>query len=131
MVIAVASNLILMGTGADYVRVVVGVLSVTGLGVVFGFLVGGLADNQISGIAVLKVLILVFTGIPLASLFVPEAYQWVFYPFPNYWGFQILRNVFTGEGALGFWGSCLVTLLFNAAVMVVLTPALRRRLKFR
>jgi len=131
VVVAVASSLILMGAGADYIKIVAGVSCAMVLSIVFGFLVGGLADDQIAGIAVLKVVMLPFIGIPIASLCVGARYQWVFYPFPNYWGFQIFRDIFTGESVLEFWGSCVVTLLFGGAVIAGLAPTLRRRLRLR
>lgn len=131
VVVAVATSLMLVGTAADYVRIVVGVLCAMVLSIVFGFLVGGLADDQIAGIAVLKVVMLPFIGIPIASLFVGARHQWVFYPFPNYWGFEIFRDIFAGESTLGFWGSCAATVLFGGAIVAGLAPALLRRLRLR
>lgn len=130
-ILGVISSVIVFGAGVDYAGLIAGVLFSVGLSLLFGFLVGGLADNQLAGIAVLKVAMLVFTAIPLGSLFVPAASQWPFYPFPNYWALQVFQNVFAGTGTLGYWPSCLATFALSAAALLALAPVLAKRLNLR
>ncbi len=130
-ILGVISSVILLGTGVDYAGLIAGVLFSVVLSLLFGFVVGGLAENQLAGIAVLKVVMLVFMAVPLGSLFVPAAIQWPFYPFPNYWAFQVFQNVFTKTGALEYWPSCLATFALSAAALLSLAPVLGRRLKLR
>lgn len=130
-ILGVISSVIVLGAGVDYAGLIAGVLFSVGLSLLFGFLVGGLAENQLAGIAVLKVTMLVFTAIPLGSLFAPAELQWPFYPFPNYWALQIFQNVFTKTGTLGYWPSCLATFALSAAALLALAPVLGKRLKLR
>ncbi|MCG2791884.1 MAG: hypothetical protein L6305_09110, partial [Actinomycetia bacterium] len=50
------ASLIIMGTGISYTLLFIGAVFSSCLAVVVGLLIGGLANNQISGIAIMKVL---------------------------------------------------------------------------
>jgi len=131
LIIGILSSLTFIGRQADYAKLAVGILCSGGLGLIIGFVIGGLAQDQISGIAIVKVFMIFMTGIPIASLFVPAAYRLVFYPFPNYWSFLVFQNIFTGSQAVGFWTSCLYTAAVSAVFLVLLLPVLRRRWNLR
>ena len=132
LVLSVASAIIILGPGLDYGLLLVGIIVSTGLGIILGLTVGGLTDTQISAIAAIKIVMIAMTGIPLASLAVPSAWRWLLYPFPNYWVFQVFQNVFTGSVyGLGFWRSCLYTLLTSLALLLVVVPVIGRRLRLR
>jgi hypothetical protein len=109
--LSIIASLVLMGTSISYALLIIGTVFSSCLAVVVGLLIGRLANNQISGIAIMKVLNLVIFLIPIAAIFVHDPYQYFFYPFPNYWMFRILKNIFIDAGGTGdFWLSCGVTL---------------------
>lgn len=132
MVLSIASSIILIGFNADYTRIIIGILLSVLFSIIVGLVMGGLSNDQMSAIAIMKVSMLFIVWIPLGSLFVPKAYQWVFYIFPHYWVFQIFQNVYTGSSlALGYWESCLATVLTSIVFMIILWPVLRKKLKLR
>lgn len=131
LVVGLLSSLVLVGLQADYAKVAVGILCSSGLGVVLGISIGGLAQDQITGIAIVKIVMLAMTGIPIASLFVPAAYQMIFYPFPNYWSFQVFQNIYTGPQAVGYRVSCLAAAAVSVIFLILLLPGFRRRWKLR
>jgi len=132
IILAILSSLILVGTAISYWAVLIAIISTMGIAIILGYLIGGLADNMISAIAVIKVLMVFFLGIPIGSLFVPEKFQWFFYPFPHYWGFQAYRSIFNdGQQAIGFAQACIIALVTSSIIILFLTPLMRKRLKLR
>lgn len=125
-------SLILMWIGISYTLLFIGAVFSSCLAVVVRLLIGGLANNQISGIAIMKVLNLVIFIIPIAAIFVHDPYQYFFYPFPNYWMFRILKNIFIDAGGIGdFWMSCGITLASSVIILIILLPFLKRKLQVK
>ncbi|MFO7928878.1 MAG: ABC transporter permease [Candidatus Humimicrobiaceae bacterium] len=132
LLLSVASSVILLGVSINFWKLIVGVIFSSSLGILLGITVGGIADNQIKGIAVVKVLSLPFTLLPAASIFIPEKYKIFLYPFPNYWMFRIFKNVFIDIDNMGdFWISNIITISITVALMLVVLIALRNKLKFK
>ena len=131
IVISLLSTLILIGTGVDYLKVTLGAIFCSGIGILLGVLIGGVSDNQIKGIAIMKILIFPYTFIPVASIFVPERWQAFLYIFPNYWMFRILRNVFVDMNNPDFWFSSIITLAITAVLTVLFILTFRKRLKLK
>ena len=131
IVISLLSTLILIGTGVDYLKVTLGAIFCSGIGILLGVLIGGVSDNQIKGIAIMKILIFPYTFIPVASIFVPERWQAFLYIFPNYWMFRILRNVFVDMNNPDFWFSGIITLAITAVLTVLFILTFRKRLKLK
>ncbi len=127
-----ATTAIMLGIQQDWLRVLIGSVASIGLGILLGLTMGGLTDSQVSAIAAVKLLMIFMTGIPLGSLFAPVRYTFLFYPFPNYWVFQIFQNVFlqTSYG-LGYWRSCLFAVLTTTVFMLILLPVLRKKIRLR
>jgi ABC-2 type transport system permease protein len=132
LIITLISSLILMGTDISFWKLILGVIFSSGMGILLGLIVGGIADNQIKGVALIKFIALPFTLIPVASIFVPERFLAFFYPFPNYWIFRIFENVFINAGDPGdYWLSCILTSSITIVLVLVMVFALRKRLRFR
>jgi len=130
--ISVISSIILLGFSLDYARLVIGIIFSSGLGIMLGFLIGGIADNQIKGIALVKIIALPFTIIPIASIFIPGRFKYFLYPFPNYWMFRIFTNVFIDKGDnLDFWLSNIITIAITAMLLLIMMFSFRKRLRFR
>jgi len=130
--LGVISSLILVGTSVNYMEVVVSIIATIGVGIALAFILGALADNLISAIAVVKFEVLVFMGVPMASLFTPDKFHWLYYIFPNYWAFQSYLNIFNGNNQpVGFRASTLIAFGFSIFLIIVLTPMLKHRLKLR
>lgn len=132
MVLSVLSSLILMGFNTDYGKIYMGVLVSVSFSIIMGLIMGGLANDQMTAIAIMKIAMLLAVWIPLSSLFVPKAYQWLFYIFPHYWVFQIFQNIYTGSSpAGGYFESCSATIVTSILFLMVLLPLMRKKLKMR
>lgn len=100
--------------------------------VIVGILIGGLASNQINGMAIMKVILLVIFIIPIAAIFIYDRYQSFLYPFPNYWMFRIFKNIFIDTGSKGdFWMSCGITLGSSIIILAALFPFLKRKIQLK
>jgi len=132
IILAVISSLIFAGTSVSYPDILLSIICSTGIGLLLGFLIGGFADNLISAIAVVKVLMLFFVTVPIASLFVPRGLQWVFYLFPHYWAFTAYRNIFGASGlTAGLALSNIMALVTSVVILAALIPTLKKRLNLR
>jgi hypothetical protein len=73
-----------------------------------------------------------YLTIPLASIFVPLRWQWVFFPFPNYWMFLSFRSLLIDTPqTLGFAPSAFITVTSGLVMVLLLAPRLRKKLHFR
>lgn len=125
--LAFACSFVLVGpAGVSYLRLLIAVLSILGLAVVYGFLIGLVAQNQLAAIAAMKSGNLVMVGIPLVAQFLSNKYKWLLYPFPNYWGFESLRRVFVDTG-LSRASANALALITTFALLLVLAPRIRKR----
>ncbi|ACL69130.1 ABC transporter permease [Halothermothrix orenii] len=132
IIISVLSLLILVGTSINYIQVILGTICTMGIGIAWGFLIGGIADNLMSGIAVIKGTMLFLIGIPIGSIFVPANFRWILYPFPNYWAFQVYRNILNGgKQWVSFSSSAWITLAFGLILLLALSPMLKKRLNLK
>ncbi|HCW51327.1 MAG TPA: hypothetical protein DGR79_04570 [Clostridiales bacterium] len=121
-VVLVYGSLYTMGAGPfDFWQVLVVTLPGTFLAVIFGFYIGALGENQISGIAAAKFGSLPFLVGPILTAVLPEKWHFTLWWLPTYWTYLGYREVFTPGGAL--WSEVLrlsavslaVSLLFLAA----------------
>ncbi|MBN2073182.1 MAG: ABC transporter permease [Actinobacteria bacterium] len=129
--LSILSSMILIGFRIDYAKILLGAVFCSGTGIFLGILIGGIADNQIKGIALVKVLALPFTLIPISSIFIPEKWQVFLYIFPNYWMFRIFKNIFIEVNNPDFWLSSAVTILITLILMLLLVFAFRKKLKLK
>jgi ABC-2 type transport system permease protein len=135
LIISVLLNLvnvfILMGTGTNYLMLLLGILCSNLVGILLAFIIGGFATNQITAIAIMKVAFMTFLAIPIGGFFVPEAWRSLFYIFPNYWMFNIFTNLFIEPQPVGYWWSLLLTVGTSLVYLMVLVPIIGKRLKLR
>lgn len=61
------------------------------------FLLGSLANNQISAIASMKLVIPVFLLLPVTSSFVPSHLRFLYYPFPMFWQYDSVMKALNGS----------------------------------
>ena len=97
----------------------------------FGFIIGAATDNQMTAFALIKLLMAVFMTLPFISIFVPEAWQWVFYILPNYWMFLLISNSLMEGVHIGFGLSAILTVLSGCAMTGLLMPKMRVGLRLR
>lgn len=126
--LSLAATAIVLGAGADYAGLALPLGASLLWGLATGFAMGYVCPNQLTAIALLKLLALVLLGVPTAAIFVPEAFKWALYPFPNYWSFEAMRRVLVGEGASAS-GPVLLTAALSGTLLALLFPAVGR--KFR
>jgi len=61
------------------------------------FLLGSVANNQISAIASMKLIIPVFLLLPVTSSFVPSHLRFLYYPFPMFWQYDSAMKALNGS----------------------------------
>ncbi len=132
LVIALLSAVILLGLDFDYGRLILTTTAASLIGIIIGYLIGAVADNLISSIAVIKVLMLIFLGVPIGSVVAPEQYQWLFYPFPHYWAFWSNMQIVGYKGFPFSYGvTVLLAFLLGMIILSVVTLFFKRRLNLR
>ncbi|MEW9121336.1 MAG: ABC transporter permease [Thermotaleaceae bacterium] len=127
IIIGILSAMILSGTSINYVKLVLTLISSSPLVVIIALLIGRMADNQINSIAAIKVIMPVYLTLPLASLFIPKAFQVLLYPLPNYWTFYSLQHIFLSEGASTKFYIALATLFVLGSVYLLILSKMFRK----
>lgn len=121
--------LILVGSAINYLLLAAVIAASILIIAALTLSVGGFASNQVSAIAVIKVLMPIYLALPIVSLFVPERWQAIFYPLPNYWQFRMLKGLFSGAEVTGqFWLAMLLTFLLSGIFLIILLKITRSRL---
>ncbi|MZP29563.1 ATP-binding cassette domain-containing protein [Heliobacterium undosum] len=66
----------------------------------------------------------------VVAYFAAAGWQWLFYPFPHYWIYRLLKALLV-DGQTQFAGLFMVTLVMNALPLLLLLPMLKQRLRLR
>lgn len=115
----------------SYTELFIGVLFSTSVGVACSLVIGLLAENQLTAIAVMKVLGFVYLTLPLVSIFVSNRLQFLFYVLPNYWMFQMFKSLYIADHLFGFWFSGVLTLVSGLILLTISVPFVRRKLRLK
>jgi ABC-2 type transport system permease protein len=130
--ITTITTFVLVRSEFNYGMALAAFLFSMGLPILTGYVIGGLADNQLKAIALLKFYMLIYLTLPIVSVFVPRSFHPFFYILPNYWMWQTFEKVFLGDlGGPNFWVSGMITLMSSLVLVVLMLPMLRRQLKLR
>lgn len=117
-----------IGLQVDWLAIVALTLAGLPFGLALGLIVGCQAKDQLGAIAVMKVLLPIWTSLPVLGFVLPESWMWTQWPFANHWCVQGLYL------ALGEGGSIVreasLGLITGLPVLVVTARLLRRRLGF-
>ena len=92
------------------------------------FAIGAFAGNQVAAIGVLKLLVPVCMILPISAMFVPQAWQFVYYVLPMYWQYRALDAILTGSPAGWF---TLLTLLISVPWFAATLWMFTRKTNFR
>lgn len=131
LILGVVSTAILLGNGVDYGPLIVGIIFSIGFALIFGFIIGGYADNLMTGIAIMKSLFFILMGIPIVAVFVPDKFQWVMYPFPNYWSFRVFKSIIIDKGTwLEVFKFGSFSVFLTVIMFLVMRSSLKKHLKF-
>ena len=95
--ITVSINGIIMGLVEELPELLMITIASIGVPGLMLLLMGTYAKNQISAVALMKILMPVFLFIPLSSIFVPIQWRFFYYPFPMYWQFRGIQEILQGE----------------------------------
>ncbi len=133
LLMTVISVLIIAGIDVPWNQVLIGFFASAGMAILMGFLLGGLSSSQLQMLALMKFVLMIYTVLPVVSIFVSEKWQFLFFPFPNYWMFVIFENIFVGSDVapVGFWAACGLTVAVTVAYLAVLYPILQKRLRLK
>jgi len=133
LLMTVISVIIIAGVNVPWGQILIGYLASVGIAVVLAFLMGGLSNTQLQMLATMKFVILLYSSLPILSIFVPATWRLVFYPFPNYWMFVIFQNIFIGHESapVGFWAACGLTVAVTLAYLAILFPILKKKLRLK
>ncbi len=127
LTLAVAT--ILLGPAAvNYPLLLISVAASLGVAVLIGFLIGLISNNMITAIAIIKVIGLPITGIPIAALFLPDHLKWLLYPFPNYWSFEVFYRMLIRPD-LPLATVNLVAFVFSFTLVALLVSRFGRKLR--
>ena len=120
---------IIVGTGINYLTLLSGILCCSFSGIILGFIVGAFADNQISAITYMKFINFAYITIPIASIFIPNKWHFLLYPFPNYWMFQVFSGiVIDASPKYPLILSCSIVLLSTLIIGLILLKPIKRKL---
>jgi hypothetical protein len=133
LLMTVISVIIIAGVNVPWGQILIGYLASVGIAVVLAFLMGGLSNTQLQMLATMKFVILLYSSLPILSIFVPATWRLVFYPFPNYWMFVVFQNIFIGHESapVGFWAACGLTVAVTLAYLAILFPILKKKLRLK
>ncbi len=132
LIISLGSALIMMGTQAPFISILL--TSCAGVGVIItvGLLIGGLASNQVQALGVIKILMTVFLSLPVISIFIPQKWHFVFYPLPNYWLFRAYESGIMGDfRGISYPVELLILGGSSVVLLLILGPFIRKKLHFR
>jgi ABC-2 type transport system permease protein len=88
-------------------------------GILLGFLIGVLSNNQMSGIANGKVLFMLYSIAPVGAMVLPESRAFLLYWAPTYWGFRAMQGIVLGEATWGWLAGLLAALVGVTALYAV------------
>jgi ABC-2 type transport system permease protein len=132
LIMVVSSTMILVGTQVNFGLLLMGFAFSIALPILTGYVIGGLADNQLKAIAILKFYFLIYLTLPIITVVIPQKSHIFFYWLPNYWMWHTFEQVFIGNlGGPGFWLSGIITFFSSLLLVVICYPFLRRQLKLR
>jgi ABC-2 type transport system permease protein len=125
-------SLILVGVDVSYVNLVIAMVFSVPIGILLGFVLGALTDNQISAMGIGKFFTPIFLTIPIVSIFVDKSWHWLFFIFPPYWMFVTLENIYMDTTpAAGFWLAGFITLVSGSILVFIIGKVLKRKLNLR
>ena len=108
-----------------YLLLALGSVFVSGM---MTFAVGAFANNQVAAVGTLKVLVPIGMILPISAMFVPQAWQFVYYALPMYWQYRALDAILSGAPALL---SMLLTLLVSVPWFAAVLWLFTKRTNFR
>lgn len=132
LIIAIGSSIILMAFDIDYSRLFLLLLLSAPLTILLGLIVGAFAQNQLTAIAIIKLLTPLYIGIPMISFFLPERLRYLFYWLPNYWQFQGLSNIyFSFPQSVSFVNASILTFVISSVFLLVFSRVVGKKLNLR
>ncbi|TYB97964.1 MAG: ABC transporter permease [Kosmotoga sp.] len=92
---ALLAVLIFGVTGIDILQLVIITLVSSIIGIVLGFFIGVISSNQMTGIANMKISVLLLLLPVLVSIVLPENQHFFLYWAPTYWSFTAISDILT------------------------------------
>lgn len=130
--IVLVSSLIMVEQLIQFWKLLVLLLFSFSLTTIVSMVIGRLANNQISAISAIKIIMPVYLTLPLASIFVPNKFQFFLYPLPNYWQFQALLSIYSNMGStFGFWTSTMLTFITGTVYLILFTRIFKKNFGIR
>jgi ABC-2 type transport system permease protein len=124
--------LIVVGAGISYLQLTAALLLSGSVALIMGCFMGSVADNQINAIGIGKIIFPVFLIPPVLAIFISESWQWLLFPFPNYWMFIALESTFTDlPTTLPYWPALFITAVGGLVVVYFFSRLLKRKLGLR
>jgi hypothetical protein len=109
-------------------QMMVAAVSPVAVTLLIALLLGCSADNQISAIASIKLIMPVGLGLPITSTFVSDKLQFLYYWLPNYWQFKAVESAWAGRYDLL---SCVLALVTGGIWLVLLRNWIGQKLGLR
>ena len=112
--------------GIDILKLIIVTISSSFIGIAMGFLIGVMSSNQMSGLANMKISVLLLLMPVMLAFVLPENRQFIFYWSPTYWSFAALRDILNQSSE---WATFLIQLLWITLTTAVIFMIMRGKIK--
>jgi ABC-2 type transport system permease protein len=121
--------LILGFTSINYLMMTLVILSIAIIGMIVGFVIGVMNNNQMTAISSMKATFLPILGSLFGAIFLPEKWLPVLYWSPYYWAYEATEHIILKEAEwLMIFRNCGIILLITSLVFLMLLKRIRRNL---
>jgi len=112
--------------GVDILKLIIVTISSSFIGIAMGFLIGVMSSNQMSGLANMKISVLLLLMPVMLAFVLPENRQFIFYWSPTYWSFSALRDILNQSSG---WATFLMQLLWITLTTAGIFMVVRGKIK--
>jgi ABC-2 type transport system permease protein len=112
--------------GLDILKLIMVTVVSSVIGIVMGFLIGVMSSSQMTGLANMKISVLLLLMPVMIAFVLPENRQFIFYWSPTYWSFAALKDILTRNAE---WGGFLLQLLWISLTTGLLFLLMRGKIK--
>ncbi|KAB3533500.1 ABC transporter permease [Alkaliphilus pronyensis] len=132
IILAIGSSIILVSFNIDYSNLLIILILSSFLTTLLGLIVGAFAQNQLTAIAVIKLLTPLYVAIPMLSFLIPDRLSFLLYWLPNYWQFQALSNIyFSFPQEVTFLNASILTFITSGIYLLLFSKYLGKKLNLR
>lgn len=130
VILGIISQIILIGFNFNYLEFIYILILGTLLSITVGIIIGTIADNQNSAIAISKTIIFIFIMLPMIAVILPQKIQYFFYILPGYWVYNIILSGIN-ETMINSFSSFIIALILHILVIIAMIPKMSKEFKLK